>query len=263
MTELTEGDLAEIRDTFTAKVDEVKQLPDRINNEVDKLKFTSPGLYLLVTGKRDDSQEKLKELIDKLAQPLEGLFAPWLFVDYAAKWQALGVRVAGAAAVLNRQDLNMEGDWDGDAYKSYTASRSAQLGAIDGIKALCNQVHDELLAVAADGRTLYTNMINKLGTMLAEVGVALGEAALTAGASLAWGINNLNAAIVAAVELVVQFITDFAEVGTKVYLAIEHFKNMITNPVGMVSNQGKSSWPTTESHEYDNQGDGWKQSGAE
>ncbi|MFI2228324.1 hypothetical protein [Nocardia testacea] len=51
---------------------------------------------------------------------------------------------------------------------------------------------------------------------------------------------------------------------TKVYLATQHLENMITNPAGMMVNaEGKSTWPTTESYEYDNQDDGWKQDGVE
>ncbi|MFI5715944.1 hypothetical protein [Nocardia sp. NPDC051750] len=261
MTELTEEKLAEIRDLFIEKVEEVKQLPDRINHEFDNLRSSAPGLYLMLTGKRDDAQAKLKELLDELVPAVEGMFAPWLFVDYAAKWQALGAKVAGATATLNRHDLNMEGDWDGNAYKSYTASRTAQLAGVDGIKTLCNLVHDELLAVAEDGRVLYSNIINKLATMVGEVGIALGEAASTAGASLAWGVINLNNAIVAGFEMVVQAITDMGEVGTKVYLAIQHFNNMITNPAGMVADHGKTTWPTAEAQEYDNQDDNWAQSG--
>lgn len=263
MSGLTEEKLAELRDLFTEKVDEVKKLPDRINHEFDKLKYISPAAYLVLTGDRDDMQAKLKELLDKLAQPIEGMFAPWLFVDYAARWQALGVQVAGVTGRMNRPEFNMEGNWDGSAYKAYNASKTSQLAAVDGIKALCDTIHDELVTVAEEGRNLYTTIVNKLGTLLGEVGVALGESAATGGAALVWTVNNMNSAIVAGVELIVEAITGFVETQTKVYLATQHLANMITNPAGMMVNaEGKSTWPTTESQEYDNQDDGWKQDGA-
>ncbi|GGL18445.1 hypothetical protein [Nocardia jinanensis] len=262
--DLTQEKLAELRDLFTEKVDEVKTLPDRINDEFDKLKVLSFASYLLLTGTRDDMQEKLAELFDKLDQAVAGMFAPWLFVDYAAQWQALGAQVGGVSGRLTRVEFNMDGNWDGSAYKAYTASRTAQLAAVDALKGLCNSIHDELVAIAEDGRALYTAIVNKLGTIVAEVGVALGESAATGGGALLWVVNNMNAAIVAGVELIVEAITGFVENETKVYLATKHLENMIKNPAGLPTNSdGKSAWPTTESHEYDNQDDGWKQDGVE
>jgi hypothetical protein len=56
----------------------------------------------------------------------------------------------------------------------------------------------------------------------------------------------------------------FVQVETKVSLASQHLENMITNPAGMTTNaEGKNTWPTTRSQEYDNQDDGWKQDGVE
>lgn len=261
---LSQEKLAELRDLFTEKVAEVKKLPDRINDEFDKLRVVSFASYLLLTGTRDEMQEKLAELFDKLDQAVAGMFAPWLFVDYAAQWQALGAPVGGVTGRLNRPEFNMDGNWDGSAYKAYTASKTAQLAAVDGIKGLCNSIHDELVAIAEEGRVLYTTIVNKLGTIAGEVGVALGESAATGGAALVWTVNNMNSAIVAGVELIVEAITGFVQVETKVYLATQHLENMITNPAGMMVNaEGKSTWPTTESYEYDNQDDGWKQDGVE
>jgi hypothetical protein len=108
--DLTQEKLAELRDLFTEKVGEVKKLPDRINDEFDKLRVVSFGAYLLLTGTRDDMQEKLTELFDKLDQAVAGMFAPWLFVDYAAQWQALGAQVGGVSGRMTRVEFPLHHD---------------------------------------------------------------------------------------------------------------------------------------------------------
>lgn len=256
--------LAGIRDELTAKISEVKLVPDQLNDEFDKLRIVSLASYLMLTGTRDDMQEKLKQLLAKLEEFAEGMFAPWLFVDYGAKWLDVGTKVSAVNARVNDVAFNMDGNWDGRAYKSFNASKTAQMAAMTAITARCQQMNDQMLAIAEEGRVLYSNIIQNVGTMLAELAVGLGESAATGGAALVWTVNNMNSAIVAAVDLVVAAFTDFIEVNVKVRIASNTLNSMVNDATGLsVDPAKKPVWPVTQTQEFDNKDDGWKQDGVE
>ncbi|MGW1739075.1 hypothetical protein ACWCPQ_09720 [Nocardia sp. NPDC001965] len=261
---LTEDALAGIRDDLLSKIDEVKEVPDRLNGEFDKLRVISLASYLLLTDTRDDIQEKLKELLAKLEEFVEGMFAPWLFVDYAAKWLDVGTKVSAVNARVNDISFNMDGNWDGSAYKAFNASKTAQGAAMTAVTAQCQKMNDQMLAIAEEGRTLYSNVIQNVGTMLAELAVGLAESEATAGAALVWTVNNLNSAVVAAVDLVVAAFTDFIEVNVKVRIASNTLSSMVNDATGLAVDPTRTTvWPGTQTKEFDNKDDGWKQDGAD
>ncbi|WP_433757071.1 hypothetical protein [Nocardia sp. CA-135398] len=263
MAELTEASLAQLRNNFSQKVDEVKKTPDKINNAVDNLKYVAPLVYLKVSEVRDDIQETLAELFEKLKEAVDGMFAPWLFLDYAAKWQVIGSQVRSCNGMQGRRVLNMEGRWDGSAYKSFKTTKESQQAAMTSIENMCNTIHDKLITVAEEGQNLYLNIVNKLSTIVAQVATFAEETAGTAGVACIWTINNLNSAIVAAVELIVQALTDFVKTESKVYVASQELKNLVRAPSGFdVAKSGKVSWPSSASDLFDNKEDDWKQDGA-
>ncbi|MFQ6325685.1 hypothetical protein ACLMAL_06045 [Nocardia sp. CWNU-33] len=264
MVELTEASLAKVREDFSAKVDEVKKAPDKINDAVDKLKYIAPLVYLKVSDIRDDIQEKLAELFEKLKEAIEGMFAPWLFLDYAAKWQWIGGEIRGCSGMLNRRELNMEGRWDGSAYKSFKTTKESQQAAMASIDTMCTTIHDKLITVAEEGQALYYNIVGKLATIIANVATFASEAGSTAGGSVPFTIDTLNGAVVATVELVVQAITDFIKVQSKVYVAMNDLKNLIHSPTGFdVAKSGSVTWPSSASDLYDSKDDDWHQDGEE
>ncbi|WP_063041108.1 hypothetical protein [Nocardia pseudovaccinii] len=263
MGELTETSLAQIRDDFSKKVEEVKKTPDKINDAVDDLKYYAPLVYLKVSQVRDDIQDKLAELFEQLKKAVEGMFAPWLFLDYAAKWQVIGSQVRSCNGMQGSRDYNMEGRWDGSAYKSFKTTKESQQAAMTSIENMCNTIHDKLITVAEEGQNLYYNITNKLATIIAQVATFATETSATGGAAAIWTINNLNGAIVAAVELVVQALTDFVKVESKVYVASQDLKNLVRAPSGFdVAKSGKVTWPSSASDQFDNKDDDWKQDGA-
>jgi hypothetical protein len=264
MVELTEASLAQVRNDFSKKVEEVKKTPDQINTAVDKLKRVAPLVYLKVSEVRDDIQETLATLFEKLKEAIEGMFAPWLFLDYAAKWQWIGAEVRGCSGMQGRRELNMEGRWDGSAYKSFKTTKESQQVAMATIDNMCTTIHDKLIAVAEEGQNLYYNIINKLATIVANVATFVEETTATVGIASIWTINNLNAAIVAAVELVAQALTDFIKVESKVYVARNDLKNLIRAPAGFdIAKSGSVTWPSSASDLYDNKADDWHQDGEE
>ncbi|MFE3546481.1 hypothetical protein ACFXK0_26255 [Nocardia sp. NPDC059177] len=256
---MTEQTLTSIRMEFKSKVDELDDIPDMINNAYDKLKIISLASYWFYSDKRDEIQEKLKEVIAEIKKAVEGMFAPWLFVDYASKWQQVGAAVSKVYGIQNRESNNLEGNWDGDAYKSFKDSRGFQATAMNTIQELCEKIHTQLLIIAEEGRNFYKSAIDNLATIISDAGTFAGEAATTAGASVPFTVGTLNNAITATVELTVQAITDFAEVQTKVWIASNELENMIKSPKGLaVNDAGNDAWPGPNTIEYDNKEDGWK-----
>ncbi|MFC9896630.1 hypothetical protein ACFVMC_23330 [Nocardia sp. NPDC127579] len=259
--ELNEQKLAELRISFVDAEKKIRELPDQINDCFDEIKTKAFGIWLMFTDERDEIQEKLKKLISTLADLVQGAFAPWLFVDYADKWQQVGAAVGRVNGIQNDNKLDMEGQWDGSAYKSFKQSKLSQTTAMTTITGLCEKIHENLLTVAEEGRIMYKAVVDKLATVLAEVSVAIIETEATAGAAALWTVNNMNSAIVAAVELVVELVTNFAEVQTKVWIAQNELQNMIKAPVGLVNSEGNAAWPSPEAQEYDNKDDDWRQDG--
>jgi uncharacterized protein YukE len=261
---LTPEILTKLREDYAKRLEEVKKVPDKINDTVDDLKWFSAPAYVIVTGVRDDIQAKLKELFKKLEEATEGMWAPWLFVDYANKWQVVGTDIADAYAYANNRRVNLEGRWDGSAYKAYKTTKESQQAAMQTMQNMCGKIHDELLIVAEEGRGLYTLIVNKLATIIANVATFVAETPATAGAAAIWTVNNLNSAVVAAVELVVEAITKFVEVETKVWKASNELTNLIKHPIGIgISKDGKDQWPTTEGQQFDNKDDDWHLDGAD
>lgn len=262
MVELSEKTLAQVRDNFSRAVEEVKKTPDQINDAVDKLKYIAPLVYLKVSDVRDDIQDTLADLFEKIKQAVEGMFAPWLFLDYAAKWQWIGAEVRGCIGMQGRRELNMEGRWDGSAYKSFKTTKESQQAAMTTIDSMCTTIHDRLITVAEEGQNLYYNLTNKLATIIANVATFVEETGATAGVASIWTINNLNSAIVATVELIAQALTDFVKVQSKVYVASNDLKNLIRAPSGFdVAKSGAVTWPSGATELFDDKGDDWHQDG--
>ncbi|MEU2013965.1 MULTISPECIES: hypothetical protein [Nocardia] len=252
--------LTAISDEFTRKVDEVKKLPGKLNDKFDDLKWILPGAYIALTDTRDAMQQDLKTLISKLGEAVEGQAAPILFVGYAAKWQQVGAAVSAVNNIQNKPDVNLEGYWDGSAYKAFKASQTYQSAAMSKATEMCEQVHEQLLTIAEEGRILYKQIIDKLGTLLANAAVAIGESATAVG--LVWSINNFNDAIVTAVELVVEAMTSFLELQAKAMIASNELANIINHPAGFFPDaEGKDRWPSPQTDGYDSKDDDWKLDG--
>ncbi|MBF6396797.1 hypothetical protein IU438_13440 [Nocardia cyriacigeorgica] len=259
--ELTQETLATLRDEFSKKVEELDELPAKVNEAFDRLKWVSITTYYSWTVVRDDIQSDLSRIISEIKKAVEGMFAPWLFVDYAYKWQQVGTKVSHAYGMQNSEELNLEGNWDGSAYKSYKESKNFQANAMLAIKGLCDGVHEQLLIIAEEGRILYKGIIDKLATIISEVAVFAAQSASTGGAAVPFVIGDLNAAIVAGAELIVEAITNFAETQTKVWTASNELKAMVDHPGAFANASGTDAWPSPNTKEYDNKDDDWHLNG--
>ncbi|MGO4614794.1 hypothetical protein AB4305_00465 [Nocardia sp. 2YAB30] len=252
----TKEELDGIVESFRAKVDEVKKQPAKLNDKFDKLKWAWTQAYWMYTDVRDEAQENLKTLLEKLEEAAEGIAAPFLFIDYAAKWQQVGNNVSQVNNRQNDPKVNMEGHWEGTAYTKFKESRTYQATAMTNIADMSQKVHTELLTLAAEGRNFYKQIIDKLATLLAQLAIALEEIASVAGAP--WGIDKFNDAIVTAVELVVGTITSFFELQSKVFISSNELKNIVNHPPGFPTGaDGKDHWPDSVADGFDDKGE-WK-----
>ncbi|MEU7764241.1 hypothetical protein AB0B25_03850 [Nocardia sp. NPDC049190] len=256
MGEPTKEELDGIVEDFRTKFDEVKKQPAELNDQFDNLKWVWPQAYWAYTDVRDEAQANLKKLIKKLEEVAEGIAAPFLFIDYAAKWQVVGSAVSRVNGIQSRPALSMEGHWEGTAYTKFKESRTYQSTAMTNITEMCQKVHTELLALAAEGRSFYKQIIDKLATLLAQLALALGEIASIAGAP--WGIDKFNDAIVTAVELVAGTVTSFFELQSKVFISSNELKNIVNRPAGFpTGTDGKDHWPESVADGFDDKKE-WK-----
>ncbi|UGT66009.1 hypothetical protein LTT66_22155 [Nocardia gipuzkoensis] len=243
-------------------MEEVKELPDRLNRRFDELKWKLPGAYLALTDVRDAAQDNLKTLMSKLGDAVEGQAAPILFVGYAANWQQVGANVSKVNNTQNDPRVNLEGYWDGSAYKAFKTAQTYQAAAMSKITEMCEKVHDQLLIIAEEGRALYKQIIDKLGTLLGQAATALAES--STGVGIIWSINSFNDAIVTAVELVVEAMTSFLELQAKSVIASNELANIINHPAGFFpDSEGKDRWPSPQVEGYDSKEDDWKLDGAD
>ncbi|WP_068276718.1 hypothetical protein [Aldersonia kunmingensis] len=249
-------DYNEVKDDFDNRLDEIRQLPDKLNDNVDRIKWISPALYLAITHDRDAAQDHLQKLIDTLIDVGEGILAPLLFIDYAAEWQKIGSSALSASNAQGNSEVSLEGHWDGKAYTRYKDSSEHQKTAMTTMTEACQKIHTELLTLAQEGRNFYKQIVDKLATLLAEVGVALAEVASIVEAP--WGIDKFGSAIVTAVDFVVTTETSFLEVQSKVWISSNELKNIVNHPAGFpTGDDGKDHWPASVATGFSDKKD-WK-----
>ncbi|MBF6092203.1 hypothetical protein IU502_07715 [Nocardia cyriacigeorgica] len=73
---MTQETLATLRDEFSKKVEELDELPAKVNEAFDRLKWVSITTYYSWTGVRDDIQSDLSRIISEIKKAVEGMFAP-------------------------------------------------------------------------------------------------------------------------------------------------------------------------------------------
>ncbi|MBF6213593.1 hypothetical protein IU433_12935 [Nocardia puris] len=216
---------------------EWEELPDKLNDEMDSLRLKSPVLYLKATSKRDDIQETFKEIINKFKEISQGIAAPYLFVRYAADWQAVAATVRGAHATLEDPNVSMEGHWSGLAKERYSTSVAAQMKAMSTTVELCNNVHDELISLARAGHLLYTEIVKAIAGFYASITEVIVDVSTVFGVLEALGaIGSLAAnTINSMTSIFTTYVGNLQEQG----ISANKLKNLRNNPFGMPNNR----WP--------------------
>lgn len=259
---LSEATLAGIRVDFEEKVRELRTLPDKVSRGYEFLFPVSAVLYVAKKSDRDKIIDTLEEIDARIMEAVEGMFAPWLFLEYSAKWQDVAASVRDILSTVNHENYDLEGNWDGSAYKSYKESKGYQTSAMNAVESLCETMKEQLLAIAEEGRNLYSTLINKIVSVIGAVATFYSEAAGSLGTAVPLTLPTLNDAVVGAAELVGEALTGFIEVQSKVWIASNELTTMIRSPAGMSKNgSGADCWPSPNTKEYDSRDDDWKLDG--
>ncbi|MGW6121606.1 hypothetical protein ACWFRF_21370 [Nocardia sp. NPDC055165] len=248
--------MAGITNEFKKQVAKWVKAPAEVNDAVDGLFWSNPVIYAKITGIRDDIQDHLVTLLEKLNEAGEGIEAPFLFIQYADSWVTAGNIVGKAVNYTTDPIISLEGQWEGGAYDAFKASRDSQQKAMASTQTMAQRVHTELLTLAAEGRIFYKSIVDGTTPLLTEYAEGLGETATGIGAI--WGIDKINDAVVNTVGLVTRTITGLIELQSKVVIASNELDGLIRHPAGFVTVQGQDRWPSAVSGNYDQKIDGWE-----
>ncbi|MBF6191177.1 hypothetical protein [Nocardia implantans] len=246
MTEtLKKEDLDKSIGDFEKAWDDWNNLPDKLNDAVDGLKWKAPPLYALVTSKRDDAQVELKKVMDKFVEIGEGIAAPYLFIQYAADWQAVSGTVRGAENAQSNPSISLDGHWTGAAKDRYSASRTSQQQAMVTAAELCDKVHDQLISLARSGHALYTEIVKAIAGYYGKIVELIVDIIEVVGALEAAGVIGQMAgqAFTAMADIFTAAVGNLQEQG----IAANELKNLRNNPRGMPEN----TWPSSVSNTFE------------
>lgn len=212
--------------------------------------FGLPGILLggltaeWVWKKRDEIFRKLDEVLNKLKEVVEGILAPFTFIDLADGWRT-GVQkhIKDAADSVN-QDTQLGGYWRGVAAGRYNVARGKQISAMSGVTKMDTEIADKLDKLADSGWDFYKSVVKSLTDFLTGIGTAIGKIAAVITAP--WGISDTIDLCGKAVKTMVDLMT--AEVSQlrdqyKTKLALESLPE-VTEGFSKNNPGGNSAWPT-------------------
>ncbi|MFD6108364.1 hypothetical protein ACFWFQ_37580, partial [Nocardia salmonicida] len=115
---------------LTKSITDVKQsmadwgkLPGELERKYKELKGKPFASVLIDFDEADRRYESAKTTLNKVLakfnEVVDGIEAPYLFVTYAADWQAVAGKVRAGEGYISGQDVSMEGHWEGDAKDAY------------------------------------------------------------------------------------------------------------------------------------------------
>jgi hypothetical protein len=178
-----------------------------------------------IEGRRDEILAKLDELLGHLQDAARGIAAPYTFITYAAEWQRVGGEVRAARnAHFDQGDLT--GYWEGTAADRYSAAREKQDAAFEAAEAMCDKVHENLLALSETGRDFYAEIGTDVLEFLTDFGAALAKIATVVGAP--FGISD-------AIDLVAKYVVVVKEIIDRT-LNLVVLQKITSNELGNATN---------------------------
>ncbi|MBH0779431.1 hypothetical protein [Nocardia bovistercoris] len=238
-------------DNLETKIDEWKQVPDKLNDTVDGLRnagiFNAGALaaYQFATGYRDKAQDLLQDLFELFQQIIDGIAAPFSFIDYAADWQSVGASIRKAYGEQDDQSVSIEGYWKGAAKNKFAAARANQMKAMTGMESLTDKVHTNLLDLAKSGLDLYITVFDKITGLLAKLVTAVEQTGSIVFTYM--GAPELVAVLNDTIKTVADLISAMVKSVASQMIAANEFDNLSDNPWGVPHNR----WPQSEADSYD------------
>ncbi|MGW5750147.1 hypothetical protein [Nocardia rhamnosiphila] len=169
------GQLDSAIENLRTQIDEWRNIPGEINDTVDGLKYYAPVAWAFATQKRDEAQDKIKTLLEKLDEVLTGINAPFTFLGWAADWQIVGASVRAASNAQARPEVSVEGFWSGEAKDSFNAVRTAQDKAFTSAAEVCTKIETSMLNLSKSALDFYIKLADTLATYMANLTAALAE----------------------------------------------------------------------------------------
>ncbi|WP_431957095.1 hypothetical protein [Nocardia lijiangensis] len=250
-TVVTKGELDDAVEKLQKKFHEWKEMPDIINSAVDNLKWAAvanpPALaaYQFSTGHRDTAQEKLGELFDLFQQILDGISAPFTFVDFAEHWQGVAAEIRAAHGEQDRSDVSVDGFWKGNAKDRFQASRTLQVKAMTSVHEMADKVHTNFIELAKSGLDLYVTVFDKISGVLSKLVTAVEQTGSIVFSYI--GAPNMVAAINDAISAVGGIIAATSKSIQSQMIIADSFAYVAKNPWGLPGDR----WPESGSDAFD------------
>ncbi|MFB8277995.1 hypothetical protein [Nocardia colli] len=270
-TSKTLDDLDKVLRQFSAKIDEIRNTPDDVDEAFRLAAIAAaaqeggallPGVGVAVgavygvltedslTGVMQDNKEKIKagirKILEELSGAIDGLRAPVAFVQTAGEWLHTKSKISEAR---NNYTLhgNLTGQWLGASAAAYGNAAAVQQTAMESAMTVCDTANSALRDSADSAWKFYSGIIEDIAAYLTKfsgamlkiasfVAMPIGVSdAIDFGTDLVDKVGKHGLAL-GAVLLKQQGILDALTVAT-------------TSPAGI--NNGK--WPQSASTDFDSQ----------
>lgn len=185
---VTEDNINEATDAFETQAKECSGTPTEVNDKFDTLLAVIDGASMATTlatfgmsgvlgwltkdwveENRQEITDGINGILEKLKEIAEGIAAPILFLGYSNDWGSAKNCATDAMTTQYGQATQMFGTWEGRAATLYRNSRDAQYTALKSMEALCQNVSDVMVELAAAGWTLYTEIAKLVLQFISDV----------------------------------------------------------------------------------------------
>lgn len=197
--------------TFQAAIDKINrgiddisekmgEIPDAANNTISK--FYVPDVVKdAVKWLAEKMLELGQKILDKIADVVQGIAAPFYFFDFAMDLNDVAAKADAVVANLSDQILVKDDEWAGEGATAYRAEVPSQRDAVTELGSIAEQMKSSLIWAAVAGLTFYVGLgviiVKFVAAMVAAV-AALGSVVFSwAGAALVAEEAGVNIAAIA------------------------------------------------------------------
>ncbi|MEV6278039.1 hypothetical protein [Nocardia sp. NPDC051832] len=251
---------------FSAKIDEIRQQPDKVDEAFKAVAIAmsageggllgpvfavAGGVYGWITeddlsGYCSENKEKIKKgiekLLEELADAIEALQAPIAFLQTSDDWRVLGTKVSDAQNdEFARGDLT--GFWYGEAFSAYMNSRGLQDAAYSSAVTACGQVADGMSAIAKAAWDFYTEVVKELTEFITSFVSAVGK--IAAVVSVMEGVADCIDLLKIMTDSAVSLFKTFTTTLMTQFDVLSKITAAMNNPKGMANNKWPGSSSTT------------------
>ncbi|WP_330229433.1 hypothetical protein OHA40_25720 [Nocardia sp. NBC_00508] len=193
---------------------------------------------------KEEIKAKIRDLLDKLHDAIEGLRAPIAFLQTSEEWLKLKSKI-GEAQNNEVVKGNVLGYWQGGAANRYGAARTLQDTAMDSAKATCDKLSDCLAAISDSAWEFYSGILQDIIGFLARFTAAVAK--IGSFFEAPWGISD-------AIDALADIIPKTVRYGDKLATALRTQINNLAKMTESTDNQKaflNNRWPESTSKSFD------------